>query len=156
MTQGLTIKTTWGKAAIMTAASLFIQVIHWVVFDKIQFDSFYLWFTPLIFCFMYRLLMADCENGGKISKAFIFSFTVAVPLLLALGVSGYMILSYPDISTFSNEKEETGAVSEIISLYSGRLVLTSGYVLVYSLLDLMIVSKIWNKSVGKKFKNPEE
>lgn len=155
MTEGLSIRTTWGKAAVMTAASLFIQIIHWVVFDKVQFDSAYLWFTPLIFCLMYRLLMADCESGGKISKGFIFSFTVAVPFLLALLVSVYMIISYPDISTFSAIKEETGSVSETISIYSGRIVLTSGYLLIYSLLDLLIISKIWKKTAAKKIRNPE-
>lgn len=156
MTEGLSIKTTWGKALVMTAASLFIQVIHWVVFDKVQFDSTYLWFTPLIFCLMYRFLMADCENGGKISKSFIFCFTALIPFLLAVGVSVYMIISYPDISTFSATKEESGIISETVSLYSGRLVLTSGYLLIYSLLDLLFISKIWNKTVAKRIKNPEE
>ena len=156
MAEGLSIRTTRGKAAVMTAASLFIQIIHWVVFDKVQFDSLYLWFTPLIFCLMYRLLMADCEKGGKISKGFIFSFTVAVPFLLAVLVSVYMIVSYPDISTFFATMEETGVLSETIALYSGRITLTSGYLLVYSLLDALIISRIWNKTAAKKIREPEK
>lgn len=144
MAEPLRIKTTAGCAAVMTAASLFIQWAHWFIFEKIAFSSVYLGFTPLILCLMYRFMMADCENNGRFSKSFVFIFTVALPLVISVIVSIYMMWSYPDISTFS-ANEPKGLPSEMISLYSGRIVLTSAYLLVYSLIDLLIVSKVWRK-----------
>lgn len=148
----LSIKSRAGAAAAMTAASLFAQWAHWFIYEKIEFSSVYLCFTPLVLCLMYRLLMADCESGGKFSKPFIFAFTVLVPFAVSAIISAYMMMSYPDISTFSASAPESGIPAEIISLYSGRLVLTSAYLLVYSLIDLLIVSKIWDKLSSKKIK----
>ena len=137
----LNIKSKAGCAAVMTAASLFAQWAHWFIYEKTEFSSFYLWFTPLVLCLMYRLLMADSESQGKFSKTFIFIFTVALPLLISLIISVYMLLSYPDISTFSDVKQEMGIPSELIALYSGRIIITSVYLLVYSGIDI-IISKI--------------
>ena len=94
--ESLNVKTKAGCAAVMTAASLFAQWAHWFIFEKIEFSSFYLFFTPLVLCFMYRLLMADSENGGRFSKPFIFIFTVALPLAAAFIISVFMLLNYPD------------------------------------------------------------
>ncbi len=148
----LSIKSRTGAAAAMTAASLFAQWAHWFVYEKLGFSSVYLCITPLVLCLMYRLLMADCESGGKFSKPFIFVFTVLVPFAVSVIISVYMLIAFPDISTFSASAPEKGIPSEIISLYSGRLVLTSSYLLVYSLLDLLLVSKIWDRLSSKKIK----
>lgn len=145
----ISIKSRAGAAAIMTAASLFAQWAHWFIFEKTEFSSVYLCFTPLVLCLMYRLLMADCESGGKFSKPFIFIFTALVPFAVSFIISVYMMIAFPDISTFSASKQESGIPSELISLYSGRLVLTSLYLLLYSLVDLLIVSKIWRKLNSK-------
>lgn len=148
----LSIKSRAGAGAVMAAASLFAQWAHWFVYEKIGFSSVYLCFTPLVLCLMYRLLMADCESGRKFSKPFVFVFTVLVPLAVSVIISVYMMLSFPDISTFSASEPERGIPTEIISLYSGRLVLTCAYLLVYSFLDLLIVSKVWEKLSSKKIK----
>lgn len=149
----LSIKSRAGAAAVMTAASLFAQWAHWFIYEKIEFSSVYLCFTPLVLCLMYRLLMADTESGGRFSKPFIFVFTVLVPFVISVVVSVYMLIAFPDISTFSVSQPEKGILSEKISLYSGRLVLTSAYLLVYSLLDLLIVSKVWEKMRSKSKNN---
>lgn len=148
--ESLNVKTKAGCAAVMTAASLFAQWAHWFIFEKIEFSSFYLFFTPLVLCFMYRLLMADSENGGRFSKPFIFIFTVALPLAAAFIISVFMLLNYPDISMFSAVRQESGIPSELIALYSGRIFITSVYLLAYSGIDIFI-SKIWRnlKKSGK-------
>lgn len=46
--ESLNVKTKAGCAAVMTAASLFAQWAHWFIFEKIEFSSFYLFFTPLV------------------------------------------------------------------------------------------------------------
>lgn len=150
--ESLSIKSKAGSAAVMTAVSLFAQWAHWFIFEKIAFSSVYLWFTPLVLCLMYRFLMADCENKGRFSKSSIFIFTVIIPFAIVIIISIYMILKFPDLSTFSASKPESGTPSELISLYSGRLVLTSIYLIVYSVIDLLIISKIWGKMTNKKKK----
>ncbi len=148
----LSIKSKTRCAAAMTAASLFAQWVHWFVFEKIEFSSLYLCFTPLILCLMYRFLMADCENKGRFTKIFINIFTIVVPLIISLIISLYILFKYPDTSTFSALKEEKNSPSELVSLYSGRLILTSLYLLVYSFLDAFIITKIWSRIADKSKK----
>ena len=124
-------------AAALCTGSLFIQCIHWVIFEKAAFASSYLWFTPLVICLMYKLLTLDSKKEKGISKLFVFGFGVALPLVISLAVSIYMIVSYPDLSVFSDTVQESGTARETIALYSGRMVLTSVYLAIFAGLNLV-------------------
>ena len=119
--ESLNVKTKAGCAAVMTAASLFAQWAHWFIFEKIEFSSFYLFFTPLVLCFMYRLLMADSENGGRFSKPFIFIFTVALPLAAAFIISAFMLLNYPDKHVFSGQAGKRHTLRADCSLFGQNI-----------------------------------
>ncbi|MGN0622115.1 MAG: hypothetical protein ACI4I9_09630 [Porcipelethomonas sp.] len=140
------------RGAVITACSLFAQWVHWFVYEKTGISGGFLFFTPLVLCFMYSLVMSECGKNRSFGKGFVFVFSVIIPLALSFVLSAYMVLSYPDMSIFSADKEIKGTPREIIAIYSGRILLTSVYLLVYSAADALLIQRIMRFSEKKRQK----
>ena len=125
-------------AVAVTAASLFCQWANWFVYEKINYAWGFTLVTPLVLCLMYHFVQLDGGRKDSFSRRFFFIFSVAVPLLFGILLTGIMLLSAPDISVFSPEAEYRGTVRETIATYAGRFIFTSLYLLVFAVIDAFL------------------
>ena len=126
---------------LITVISLFCQWAVWFVYEKINYAWGFTLVTPLVLCIMYHFVQLDGGREGSFSRLFFFIFSVLVPLLLGVILTGIMLLAAPEISVFSPDAEYRGTVREIIAIYAGRLVFTSLYLLIFAAFDAMIRKK---------------
>ncbi len=124
---------------IITACSLFAQGVHWFLFEKIAFESALLWLTPLILCMLYHCVMADSGKGKQYSRKMVFFCAVLLPFLIAAGVSLFTWLNYPHLSLYKDGVLPDGSFPEQLGLMSGRILLTSLYMAVFTLPDLLVL-----------------
>ncbi|MDO4863159.1 MAG: hypothetical protein Q4A05_03215 [Ruminococcus sp.] len=127
------------SAAVMTVLSLFCQFLDWFAFEKIGYPWWVALITPLLLCAMYHFVQLDAGGNSGYSRIFVFIFSAAVPLLLGIFVTVAVYLGDPQISTFSADREYTGTVRELISLYSGRIAVTSAYLCAFALVDVPVL-----------------
>ena len=137
------------SAAVITVSSLFCQFLNWFAFEKIGYPWWVALITPLALCAMYHFVQLDAGGKSGYSRIFVFIFSAAVPLLLGIFVTAAVYLGDPDISTFSADKEYTGTVRELISLYSGRIAVTSLYLCAFALVDIPVL-KVCGKARKSK------
>ena len=126
---------------LITVISLFCQWAVWFVYEKINYAWGFTLVTPLVLCIMYHFVQLDGGREGSFSRRFFFIFSVLVPLLLGVILTGIMLLAAPEISVFSPDAEYRGTVREIIAIYAGRFVFTSLYLLVFAAFDALIRKK---------------
>ncbi len=138
------------KGAVITACSLFAQWAHWFIYEKSGMWSGFLIVSPLALCFMYSLVMYECRENKRYSGVFIFVFSVVLPLLISFALCEFMLLCYPELSVFSEYGSVKGTPKEIISIYSGRIFLTSLYLLAYSAVDVLAVQRIAGRRKNKE------
>ena len=135
----LRFKQTPVSAIIVILMSLFCQFINWFAFEKIGYSWWIALLTPLILCMMYHFIQLDAGAKSGYSRIFVFIFSAAVPLLLGIFLTLAIFLKSPDISTFNLDAEYNGTVSEFLSLYSGRISVTSLYLCIFALIDIPIL-----------------
>ena len=126
---------------LITVISLFCQWAVWFVYEKINYAWGFTLVTPLVLCIMYHFVQLDGGREGSFSRRFFFIFSVLVPLLLGVILTGIMLLATPEISVFSPDAEYRGTVREIIAIYAGRFVFTSLYLLIFAVFDALIRKK---------------
>ena len=126
---------------LITVISLFCQWAVWFVYEKINYAWGFTLVTPLVLCIMYHFVQLDGGREGSFSRRFFFIFSVLVPLLLGVILTGIMLLAAPEISVFSPDAEYRGTVREIIAIYAGRFVFTSLYLLIFAVFDALIRKK---------------
>ncbi len=124
---------------IIAACSLFAQGVHWFVFEKVAFESAMLWLTPLILCMLYHFVMADSGEGKPYSRKFVFLCAVVIPLLLSIIGTLLIWLNYPHLSLFREGVAPDGSLPEVLGLLCGRITLTSTYMAVFTLPDLLLL-----------------
>lgn len=127
------------SAAVVTLLSLFCQFLNWFAFEKTGYPWWVALITPLVLCAMYHFVQLDAGGKSGYSRIFVFIFSAAVPLLLGIFVTLAVYLGDPQLSTFSADKEYTGTVRELVSLYSGRIAVTSAYLFVFALADIPVL-----------------
>ncbi len=126
---------------LIMVISLFCQWAVWFVYEKINYAWGFTLVTPLVLCIMYHFVQLDGGREGSFSRRFFFIFSVLVPLLLGVILTGIMLLAAPEISVFSPDAEYRGTVREIIAIYAGRFVFTSLYLLIFAVFDALIRKK---------------
>jgi len=123
----------------VTSLSLFCQWLNWFIYEKLDYTWWYTLITPLILCGMYHFVQTDAGRNGNFSRHFFFMFSVLIPFLAGILVTVIMILANPQISVFNPQEEYRGTVQEVIAVYSGRIVITSLYLLVFSAVDVFLL-----------------
>ena len=126
---------------LITVISLFCQWAVWFVYEKINYAWGFTLVTPLVLCIMYHFVQLDGGREGSFSRRFFFIFSVLVPLLLGVILTGIMLLAAPEISVFSPDAEYRGTVRETIATYAGRFIFTSLYLLVFAVIDVFLQKK---------------
>lgn len=144
----LNYKAGFMSALVIFISSIFMYVMIWIAYEKLDYSEIYNFITPLILCFMYHGVMLDTDKNGSFSGKFFFIFSVIIPLLTSLALTGIMYAFYPDLSVFNNNTSYKAAPIETIAVYSGRIVYTSVYLLVFVLIDIPFIRKF--KSERKK------
>ncbi len=124
---------------IIMACSLFAQGIHWFLYEKIQFAAALLWVTPLILCLLYHCIQADSGRGKNYSRKFVFFSAVLLPLLIGIIGSVMIWFNYPGLSLYNEGVMPDGSLPEQLGLLCGRIVLTSSYMAVFTVPDLLVL-----------------
>lgn len=123
----------------MALVSILVHVLHWVAYE---FTAFSLWFaavTPLVICLIYHLFQSDCEETFRISRRQVFIGTVIVPLAAALIVSLLIFVNNPNLGLYAVHGQLTGSFIEKIGLYSGRIIISGVYLLIFSAIDIPLL-----------------
>lgn len=129
----------WTAWLWMALVSIFVHVLHWVAYE---FTAFSLWFaavTPLVICLIYHLFQSDCEETFHISRKQVFLGTVIIPLAAALIVSVLIFVNNPNLGLYAVHGQLTGSFIEKIGLYSGRMIISGVYLLVFSAIDVPLL-----------------
>lgn len=127
------------SAVVITLMSLFCQILNWLALEKMDYSWWVGLITPLILCAMYHFVQLDAGKENGYSRLFFFIFSAAVPLLLGISVTAAVFLGNPDISTFNPEASFNGTAQEMLSLYTGRIAVTSLYVTIFAVIDIPIL-----------------
>ena len=127
------------SAVIITLMSLFCQILNWLILEKMNYPWWVGLITPLMLCAMYHFVQLDAGEKNGYSRIFFFIFSAAVPLLLGILITAAVFYADPNISTFDPAAESKGTVQEIVSLYMGRIAVTSLYVTVFAIIDIPIL-----------------
>ena len=138
-TTALKFSQTPFSSALITLMSLFCQFLNWFAFEKLGYPWWIALITPLVLCMMYHFVQLDAGEKNGYSRMFVFIFSVAVPLLLGIIITLILFLGNSELSTFNSNIEYKGTVREIISLYSGRISVTSLYLFVFALIDIPLL-----------------
>ncbi|MBQ6180550.1 MAG: hypothetical protein IJK31_02555 [Ruminococcus sp.] len=133
-------------ALIIAVCSIFMQWFLWFVYEKAGYSWGFNLVTPLIICMMYHCVQLDAGRQGNFSRRFCFFWGVIVPLAAGLAMTLFLFLRYPDMSPFSPEADYTGKPREVIAIYSGRIVMTSIYLLIFAVIDIPILKRTDNKT----------
>ena len=123
----------------MALISLFVHVLHWAVYELIAFSIWFAAVTPLVICLIYHLLQTDCQETFNISRKQIFIGTVAVPLLVAAVISVIVFVNNPSLGVYSSGGQLSGSFIEKIAIYSGRIVISALYLLLFSIIDIPLL-----------------
>lgn len=137
------------SALVIFLLSVFMQWLNWFAFEKIGYSWRYTLITPLILCLMYHLVQLDAGGKECFSRKFFFVFSAAVPFLVGILLTLIMLILNPEISNFNPEADFSGTVQEVITTYSGRIIVTSLYLMVFAVIDVPILRYIDRKK-GEK------
>lgn len=116
-------------AIVIFALSMFAQWFNWYAFDKLAYEQIYVLFTPLILCMMYHFVQLDAGKHGNFSRQFFFSCAVGAPCIFSL----ILFFITFDLDSIDNSIRGT------IAVYSARIMITSAYLLVFSVIDIPIL-----------------
>ncbi len=135
---------------LITFSSLLLQLIHWLVYHFTAFPAQLLFLTPLILCAAYHAVQSDSLQNRGVSRWLCFFAAVLVPLLLSILVSVVVYLRAPDLPVFHPMLPQTPSFLGNIALFSGRLTITSFYLLVFSAIDVILLH--WQDSRRKEMR----
>lgn len=139
-----------GASKVFSASMIFIislgfQLLHWYLYEMLQFDMTLLCVTPLILVLGYYIVIRDTGTGHTLPKRFIFGFGCIAPLVLGAIFSVVCYFNDPNLSIFIGEQSDSDTKLKIIlALYSFRVVLTSLYLTVGALV-IYAFSKLGSK-----------
>ncbi|MBQ7131445.1 MAG: hypothetical protein IJO29_02645 [Oscillospiraceae bacterium] len=128
-----------GKSMAFSAFAVFIislgfQILHWYLYEMLQFDMSLLSLTPLILVLGYYVVIKDAGVGHTLPKRFIFKFGCIAPLVLGIIVSIICYFNDPNLSIFiGTESDSDTKLKIILALYSFRVALTSLYLTIGAL-----------------------
>lgn len=124
---------------LMIFSSLFLHILHWIIYEAIAFSWLMSLITPLVLCLCYHGFQTDCEKTFGLSRKRVFMGTVLIPLLIAIGVSVLVFVNNPHIGLYSKGGQLTGGAAEQIGLYAGRTAMSGIYVLIFSAIDIPVL-----------------
>ncbi len=139
MQQMMNKKISLRSMLLMIGISLFLHVLHWVIYEIIAFSWMICLITPLLLCLCYHGFQTDCEGTFGISRKQVFLGTVLIPFLMVIAVSVLLFINDPHMGLYAPNGQLTGSVPEKIALYAGRTVLSGLYVLIFSVIDIPIL-----------------
>ena len=129
----------WKKLLLVGGCSLFLQLLHWLIYQWVSFPAGLLFLTPLLLCAVYHVYQSDTAESRGLRRLEVFFSGVLIPFLLCALFSGILFLQNPDLYLYHANMLPTGGPTETIALYAGRMMLTSCYVLVFSGLDVLLL-----------------
>lgn len=129
----------WKKMILVALCSLFLQLLHWGIYQWTSFPARLLFLTPLLLCGVYHVYQSDTLENRGLRRLHVFFGGVLLPLLLSTAISLGMFLYDPDMSLYHPFQEPEGGAAETAALYAGRLMLTSLYLLIFSGIDILLL-----------------
>lgn len=127
--------TIWKKRCLITLGSLFLQILHWLIYQWTAFPVQMLLLTPLLLCAAYHVCQSDTIENRGISRRNVFFWGVLMPLFIAMLVSVICYVQSPSMALYHSSAEPIVGVVQMMALYAGRTVLTSMYLLIFAGLD---------------------
>lgn len=130
---------TWKKIIIVTLCSLFLQLLHWLIYQWTAFPAEMLFVTPLPLCAVYHVYQSDTPENRGLRRLHVFFGGVLLPFVLSVLISLGMFLHDPDMALYHPFAAPKGGAAETVALYAGRIMLTSLYILFFSGLDVFLL-----------------
>jgi len=133
-------------AFVTAVCSLFMQWFIWFMYEKAGYSWGFNLITPLILCMMYHYVQLDAGRHGNFSRRFCFFWGVLIPLVIGTALTLILYLKYPEMSPFDPDAEYKGSFRELAAVYSGRIVMTSAYLLIFAIIDIPILKRTDSKT----------
>ncbi len=124
---------------LMAGVSLFLQILHWAVYEITAFSIWFAAVTPLVLCLIYHLFQSDSEETFHISRKQVFLGTVVIPLAASIIISILVFINNPNLGLYASHGQLTGSFIEKIGLYSGRCIISGIYLLIFSAVDIPLL-----------------
>lgn len=129
----------WKKIIFVSLSSLFLQLLHWLIYQWIAFPAGLLCVTPLLLCAVYHAFQSDTTENRGLGRMSVFISAVCIPMILSILVSLFSFLHNPDLPVFHPMMEQVPSISGYIALFSGRITMTSFYGLVFAGIDVFLL-----------------
>lgn len=121
---------------LVTLVSLFLQIIHWLIYSWTSFSAGLLFLTPLVLCALYHAYQADTTENRGLSRLQVFLAGVVIPFVLSILVTIAMYVHNPDLTIFHPMAVQERNAAEYVMMFAGRLTITSFYLLVFAWIDI--------------------
>ena len=119
---------------LIIAVSIFLQLCLWFLYEKFAYPPWVLALSPLPLCLLYAAIRSEFKKMHKLTPKYLFGCSCAAPFLMCVIIAFFIYVSHPSIFVFTLEGEYSGNAWNIVSLYAGRICISSLYLGIFALL----------------------
>lgn len=115
--------------------SLFVQCFCWAVYDRLNMSVWLCGLPALIAAVLYHAVQMEQKTG--LSRKAVFFAAVFVPFLVSGGITVMQMLRHNSLNLYGAEADGVSLLTETVSLYTARLLISGALLLVFSAGDAL-------------------
>ena len=121
----------FGKRFFLTLlGSLFVQVFCWAVYDYLKLNVWLCGLSALVTAVLYHFVQREEETG--LSRGGVFCAGILMPFLIGAALTVIVFLRHPQIMNLSAAADGVSQTTEMLSLYSARLLLNGIALMIFA------------------------
>jgi len=138
---------------LVLLGSVFVQIFCWVVYDRLNMNVWLCGMPALIAAVLYHYIQKEQQTG--LSRKQVFFAAILLPVLLSGGITLVQMLRYNSLNLYGAEADGVSPMTELISLYAARLLISGALLLVFSAGDALWLMR-HPQTVNTSAENPSE
>ena len=124
---------------LVLLVSLFVQVFCWVAYDKLNMNVWLCALPAVIAALLYHFVQLEQKTG--LSRKAVFAAAILLPVLLSGGITVVQMLRYNSLNLYGAEADGVSPLTETVSLYTARLLISGALLLVFSVFDALWIAR---------------
>jgi hypothetical protein len=122
---------TAAKRFVLTVlGSLFVQCFCWALYDYLKLSVWLCGLSAVVTAVLYHFVQREEETG--LSRGGVFYAAILTPFLLSAIVTVLVFINHPQMTNLSAAVDGVSQTTELISLYSARLLLNGAALLIFA------------------------
>ncbi|MBR3267343.1 MAG: hypothetical protein IKI58_01215 [Oscillospiraceae bacterium] len=130
--------------------SIFVQIFCWALYSYLRLNSWFCCLSAVVTALLYHFLQVEEETG--LSRKNVFFAAILCPFLIGALLTGILMYRYRNLQHLSAELDGVSEFTELISLYSARLLMNGAVLLIFA----AVHSFYLKKNPPKPVDDPEE